>query len=113
MMVPTAAEGFSRGRVLDKIGMKGQDTSELFFDNVRVPATSLLGHTEGQGFIQLMEQLPQARLLVAVSNVAAMALCLTETLRYVRDRREFGPPILGFHHTQYKTAEVDTERRVA
>ncbi|BAE46215.1 acyl-CoA dehydrogenase family protein [Rhodococcus erythropolis] len=113
MLVPTAAEGFSRGRVLEKIGMKGQDTSELFFDNVRVPATSLLGHTEGQGFIQLMEQLPQERLLVAVSNVAAMELCLTETLRYVRDRSAFGRPIWGFQNTKFKMAEVATEARVA
>jgi acyl-CoA dehydrogenase len=99
--------------VLDKIGMKGQDTSELFFDNVRVPATSLLGHTEGQGFVQLMEQLPQERLLVAVSNVAAMELCLTETLRYVRDRSAFGRPIWGFQNTKFKMAEVATEARVA
>lgn len=113
MLVPTATEGFSRGRVLDKIGMKGQDTSELFFDNVRVPATSLLGHTEGQGFVQLMEQLPQERLLVAVSNVAAMELCLAETLRYVRDRSAFGRPIWGFQNTKFKMAEVATEARVA
>ena len=113
MLVPANAEGFSRGRVLDKIGMKGQDTSELFFDNVRVPATNLLGLTEGQGFVQLMQQLPQERLLVAVSNVAAMEFCLAETLAYVRDRSAFGRPIWGFQNTKFKMAEVATEARVA
>ena len=73
VIVPTDAEGFRRGRALDKIGMKGQDTCELFFDDVRVPASNLLGTEEGQGFIQLMSQLPQERLLVGVSCVAAMA----------------------------------------
>ena len=113
MLVPTSAEGFSRGRVLDKIGMKGQDTSELFFDNVRVPVTNLLGLTEGQGFLQLMQQLPQERLLVGVSNVAAMEFCLAETMTYVHDRSAFGRPIWGFQNTKFKMAEVATEARVA
>ena len=82
VIVPTDTPGFSRGRVLDKIGMKGQDTSELNFSDVRVPVANLLGTEEGQGFIQLMEQLPQERLIVALSNVAAMELCFEETLRY-------------------------------
>ena len=113
MLVPTSNEGFARGRVLDKIGMKGQDTSELFFDGVRVPVSNLLGLTEGQGFVQLMQQLPQERLLVAVSNVAAMEFCLRETLAYVRDRSAFGRPIWGFQNTKFKMAEVATEARVA
>ena len=113
ILVPTSAPGFSRGRVLDKIGMKGQDTAELSFSDVRVPVTNLLGTEEGQGFIQLMEQLPQERLIVAVSNAAAMEVILDETLRYVHDREAFGRPIWGFQNTKFKLAEVATEARVA
>ena len=101
VIVPTDTPGFSRGRVLDKIGMKGQDTSELNFSDVRVPVTNLLGTEEGQGFIQLMEQLPQERLIVAVSNVAAMELCFEETMRYVHDRHAFNRPIWGFQNTKF------------
>ncbi|KAA1424058.1 acyl-CoA dehydrogenase family protein [Nocardioides antri] len=113
IIVPTTAPGFSRGRVLDKIGMKGQDTAELFFEDVRVPVSNLLGTEEGQGFIQLMEQLPQERLIVAVSNVAAMEVCFDETMRYVHDRTAFGRPIWGFQNTKFKMAEIATEARVA
>ncbi|MEZ0577635.1 acyl-CoA dehydrogenase family protein [Nocardioides sp. MH1] len=113
IIVPCDAPGFSRGRVLDKIGMKGQDTSELNFSDVRVPVTNLLGSEEGQGFIQLMQQLPQERLIVAVSNVAAMELIFDETLRYVHDRHAFNRPIWGFQNTKFKMAEVATEARVA
>jgi acyl-CoA dehydrogenase len=113
IIVPCDAPGFSRGRVLDKIGMKGQDTSELNFCDVRVPVTNLLGSEEGQGFIHLMEQLPQERLIVAVSNVAAMELIFDETLRYVHDRHAFNKPIWGFQNTKFKMAEVATEARVA
>ena len=113
ILVPTATPGFSRGRVLDKIGMKGQDTSELSYEDVRVPAANLLGTEEGQGFIQLMQQLPQERLIVAASNVIAMEFCLDETLRYVHDRQAFGRPIWGFQNTKFKLAEIATEARVA
>jgi acyl-CoA dehydrogenase len=113
IIVPTNAPGFSRGRVLDKIGMKGQDTAELSFEDVRVPVANLLGSEEGQGFVQLMHQLPQERLIVAVSNVAAMEIILDETLRYVHDRTAFGRPIWGFQNTKFKLAEVATEARVA
>jgi acyl-CoA dehydrogenase len=113
ILVPTDAPGFSRGRVLDKIGMKGQDTAELSFEDVRVPVANLLGTEEGQGFVQLMHQLPQERLIVAVSNVAAMEVILDETLRYVHDRTAFGRPIWGFQNTKFKLAEVATEARVA
>ena len=113
VIVPTDTPGFSRGKVLDKIGMKGQDTSELFFEDVRIPVANLLGDQEGQGFIQLMEQLPQERLLVAVANVAAMEMCFDETMRYVHDRSAFGRPIWGFQNTKFKMAEVATEARVA
>jgi acyl-CoA dehydrogenase len=113
VIVPTDTPGFARGKVLDKIGMKGQDTSELFYEDVRVPVANLLGSEEGQGFVQLMEQLPQERLLVAVANVAAMEMCFDETMRYVHDRSAFGRPIWGFQNTKFKMAEVATEARVA
>jgi acyl-CoA dehydrogenase len=113
VIVPTDTPGFSRGKVLDKIGMKGQDTSELFFEDVRIPVANLLGSEEGQGFAQLMEQLPQERLIVAVANVAAMEMCFDETMRYVHDRSAFGRPIWGFQNTKFKMAEVATEARVA
>jgi acyl-CoA dehydrogenase len=113
IIVPTETPGFSRGRVLDKIGMKGQDTSELFFEDVRVPVENLLGADEGQGFIQLMEQLPQERLIVAVSNVAAMEALLDLTLEYTESRNAFGKPIGKFQNTKFKLAEVATTAKIA
>ena len=100
------APGFRRGRLLDKIGMKAQDTAELFFDDVRVPAENLLGAHEGQGFIQLMQQLPQERLIVALGGIAAMERALAETLAYVKDRKAFGKAIWEFQNTRFKLAEV-------
>lgn len=105
--------GFRRGRVLSKIGQKGQDTSELFFDGVRVPKSHLLGDEEGQGFIQLMTQLPQERLIVAVGAVAAMELAVQQTLKYTREREAFGRPIFGFQNTKFTLAEAATETRIA
>jgi acyl-CoA dehydrogenase len=113
VLVPTDTPGFSRGKVLDKIGMKGQDTAELVFSDVRIPVTNLLGAEEGQGFIQLMEQLPQERLIVAAGNVAAMEMCFDETLRYVHERHAFNRPIWAFQNTKFKMAEIATEARVA
>ena len=113
IIVPTDAPGFSRGRVLDKIGMKGQDTSELNFSDVRVPVTNLLGTEEGQGFIQLMQQLPQERLIVAVGCQAAMELALDLTHEYTLSRNAFGKPIFAFQNTKFKLAEVATEARVS
>jgi len=101
-----AAAGFRRGRQLDKVGMKAQDTSELFFDDVRVPADNLIGSKEGQGFFQLMEQLPQERLIIAVSGVGAMERALDETLRYTKERRAFGKAVWDFQNTRFKLAEV-------
>jgi len=103
------AAGFRRGRNLDKVGMKAQDTSELFFDDVRVPVANLLGGeagVEGQGFVQLMEQLPQERLIIAVSGIGAMERALDETLAYVKERRAFGKPVWEFQNTRFKLAEV-------
>ena len=113
VIVPTEADGFRKGKPLAKIGMKGQDTCELFFDDVRIPASNLLGDEEGQGFVQLMQQLPQERLIVAVAAVAAMEACLDLTLEYVHSRTAFGRPIFAFQNTKFELAEVATEARVA
>lgn len=102
-------KGFRRGRNLEKVGMHGQDTSELFFENVRVPKTNLLGKMEGQGFIQLMQQLPQERLIVAVAAVEAIELALDMTTQYVKDRKAFGKRILDFQNTRFSIAEARTE----
>ncbi|MFD1049249.1 acyl-CoA dehydrogenase family protein, partial [Kibdelosporangium lantanae] len=107
------AEGFRRGRVLDKVGLKGQDTAELFFDNVTIPAENLLGGTEGQGFVQLMQQLPQERLLIAVTAVAAMELVVDLTLKYTREREAFGRPLFGFQNTKFTLADAATEAAVS
>jgi acyl-CoA dehydrogenase len=98
--------GFRRGRKLDKIGLKAQDTCELFFDDVRVPAANLLGEAEGQGFYQLMNQLPQERLIVALGGIGAMERALEDTLAYVKQRTAFGKPIWEFQNTRFKLAEV-------
>ncbi|AFA72945.1 putative acyl-CoA dehydrogenase [Gordonia polyisoprenivorans VH2] len=113
ILVEADREGFRRGRVLDKVGQRGQDTSELFYDGVRVPTSNLLGSEEGQGFIQLMQQLPQERLIIAVASVAGMETALQHTLAYTKDRTAFGRPIFGFQNTKFKLAEVATESRIA
>lgn len=99
------APGFRRGRNLDKIGMDAQDTSELFFDDVLVPASNLIGGNEGMGFFQLMEQLPQERMLVALAGIAAMELAMKVTLEYTKERKAFGKPIFSFQNTRFKLAE--------
>jgi len=100
--------GFRRGRNLDKVGMKAQDTSELFFDDVRVPAANLLGPEEGSGFVQLMQQLPQERLIITVSAIGAMERALDETIAYVKQREAFGKPVWEFQNTRFKLAEVQS-----
>ena len=110
LMVETAGlEGFRRGRLLEKIGQHGLDTAELFFDGVRVPAENLLGSDEGQGFRQLMQQLPRERLLIAVAAVATMQRAVDETLAYVAQRQVFGAPLLTLQNTRFKLAECQTE----
>ena len=104
--------GFRRGRVLDKIGLKGQDTSELFFDEVPVPAANLLGGAEGQGFIQLMQQLPQERLLIAVTAIAGTERAIELTVQYVKERTAFGKPIMSFQNTRFTLAELATKAAV-
>lgn len=112
ILVEADREGFRRGRVLDKVGQRGQDTSELFFDGVRVPTSNLLGTEEGQGFIQLMQQLPQERLIIAVASVAGMEKAVSETIAYTKDRTAFGRPIFSFQNTKFKLAEAATETRI-
>jgi acyl-CoA dehydrogenase len=113
LMVETdETEGFRRGPLLDKMGQKTLDTTELFFDDVRVPATNLLGE-EGKGFSQLMQQLPRERMLIAVGAVAAMRRAVDETLAYVRDRNVFGQPLMAMQNTRFKMAECETQVRVA
>ncbi len=102
-------EGFQRGRVLDKLGLRGQDTRELFFDDMRVPAENMLGEEEGQGFVQLMQQLPQERLTIAVGCIAATEFVLRETVSYVKERRAFGQAIAEFQNTRFELAECVTE----
>ena len=105
-------EGFERGRNLDKIGLKSNDTSELFFNDVRVPTANLLGHEEGQGFVQLMQQLPQERLQIGTTAIAAIERALALTIDYVKERGAFGKKVIDFQNTQFKLAELKTEATV-
>ena len=112
VLIETDREGFSRGRILDKVGMKGQDTAELNFSGVRVPQSNLLGAEEGLGFIQLMTQLPQERLIIAVAAVAGMEIALEKTIEYTKDRTAFGKPVFAFQNTKFKLAEVATDAHI-
>jgi long-chain-acyl-CoA dehydrogenase len=111
IVVERGAPGFSRGRKLDKLGLVAQDTAELFFDDVRVPAGNLLG-TEGGGFIHLMERLPRERMSIAVMAVAATRAALGWTIEYTRQRTAFGQPIAAFQNTQFELASCVTEFEV-
>jgi acyl-CoA dehydrogenase len=114
LMVETPGlEGYRVGRVLDKMGMTAQDTSELYFEDVRVPVDCLLGGEEGKGMHQLMSDLPYERLTIALGGVAAMEGAVAETTRYVKDRKAFGQAIGEFQNTRFKLAEVATVTRVA
>ena len=93
MIVETDSDGFARGRNLDKMGQHAPNTSELFFDEVKVPADNVLGGVEGQGFYQLMQQLPAERLVIANSSVAAIERAIQLTLDYTRERKTFGNAI--------------------
>jgi acyl-CoA dehydrogenase len=104
--------GFRRGRLLSKIGLKGNDTAELFFDEFRVPAASLLGGAEGLGFAQLMGQLPQERLVIGIGAVAAMERAVALTVAYVNERTAFGKPLIGHQNTRMVLAECATRARV-
>jgi acyl-CoA dehydrogenase len=106
-------EGFRRGRNLDKIGLHASDTSELFFDNAVAPPENLLGTEEGNGFVQLMQQLPQERLSLAVGAVASMERAIKLTAEYTKERKAFGKPIIEFQNTAFKLAERKTEAMIA
>ncbi len=105
-------EGFRRGKNLAKLGLHGNDTAELFFDNAKVPLTNLLGAEEGQGFYQLMRQLPWERLLIAITALGAMDLALEQTLDYVKARRAFDQRIMDFQNTRFKLAEMKTKTEI-
>jgi alkylation response protein AidB-like acyl-CoA dehydrogenase len=115
VLVEQGMPGFSKGKRLKKLGMKAQDTSELFFDNVTVPAENLLGGQafEGRGFICLMEQLPWERLQIAIGAVAAAQAAIDWTVQYVKDRKVFGQPVASYQNTRYTLAELQTEVQVA
>jgi acyl-CoA dehydrogenase len=105
--------GYRVGKFLDKVGQRAQDTNELFFDQVRVPAERLLGGVEGCGFSQLMSDLPYERLIVAVQAVATMEGALEETVRYVKGRKAFGKSLVEFQNARFRLAEAATTTRVA
>jgi acyl-CoA dehydrogenase len=105
--------GFRRGRLLAKIGMHGNDTAELFFDDLRVPAANLLGGAEGLGFTQLMRNLPQERLVIGIGAVAAMERAIELTVAYVKERTAFGKPLIGHQNTRMVLAECATRTRAS
>jgi acyl-CoA dehydrogenase len=114
VMVETSGlKGYRVGRTLEKLGQHGQDTCELFFDDVRVPAANLLGPAEGRGFIQMMEQLPYERLMVAVAGVAAIERALDLTVRHAGDRKAFGGTLMDLQHVRFELAECQTEAHIA
>ncbi|MGB1702328.1 MAG: acyl-CoA dehydrogenase family protein [Cycloclasticus sp.] len=112
ILLEEGTKGFTKGKNLKKVGMKAQDTSELFFDNVRVPQSNLLGE-ENKGFIYLMQDLPQERLSVAITGIAAAESILQQTIEYTKERKAFGQPIADFQNTQFKLAEMDTQLTAA
>ena len=105
-------EGFSRGKPLKKLGLKGNDTAELFFDNVKVPLTNLIGKEEGQGFYQMMNQLPWERLLIGITALGAIDFALQETIKYVQERKAFNKRIMDLQNTRFKLAESKTKAEV-
>jgi acyl-CoA dehydrogenase len=114
LIVETAERpGYRVGRLLDKIGLKAQDTTELFFDDVQVSPDAVLGGEEGRGFYQLMGDLPYERTMIGVSAVAAMEGAFDATLHYTREREAFGQPLADFQNTRFKLAEIATSVKVA
>jgi acyl-CoA dehydrogenase len=111
VVVDTAMKGFNKGKRLKKMGLKGQDTAELFFDNVEVPAENLLGQ-ENNGFIYLMQELPWERMQIAIAAAAKCEAALRWTIDYVNERKAFGKPVASFQNTRFKLAEVATEVQV-
>jgi long-chain-acyl-CoA dehydrogenase len=111
ILVEADREGFKRGRNLDKIGMDAADTSELFFEDVRVPMTNCLGE-EGKGFIYLMSELPQERLSIAISAMASTQKAYDETVAFVRERKAFGKPVIDFQNTRFTLADIKSKLQV-
>ena len=111
ILVEADRPGFVRGKKLDKLGLRGQDTSELFFEDCRVPVSNLLGR-EGQGFKMLMQKLQQERLVIAITSMASCRRALDDTMVYVKERKAFGQPIAAFQNTQFRLAELWTEVQV-
>ena len=115
MLVERGMPGFERGKRLKKVGMKAQDTSELFFDSVKVPVDNLLGGSNqlNRGFICLMEQLPWERIQIAIGAVASMQSVIDQTIAYVNERKVFGAAVASYQNTRWKLAELQTETQVA
>jgi alkylation response protein AidB-like acyl-CoA dehydrogenase len=109
VLVEADRPGFSKAKPLKKVGMKAQDTCELFFENVRVPRSNLLGTKEGMGFIQLMKELAWERLIIAILSVAGAQSALDHTLEYTRNRKVFGKPVAAYQNTRFKLAEMKAE----
>jgi len=112
LVVDTGMRGFAKGKRLKKIGLKGQDTAELFFDNVEVPAENLLGE-ENNGFIYLMQELPWERMQIAIAAVAKSEAAIAWTTEYVRERKAFGRTVASFQTTRFRLAELATEAQIA
>lgn len=112
LLVERAWDGFVEGSKLRKIGMHGQDTAEMFFENVKVPKEYLLGGAEGMGFIHLMQQLPEERLSIAVAAAATCEAALAESIKYCKERQAFGKEIGKFQHNRFKLAEMKTETEI-
>lgn len=112
MLIERGMKGFDKGKRLKKLGLKAQDTSELFFDDVQVPSGNLLGG-EGQGFIYLMQELPWERMQIAIGAVASAQQAIDETMVYVRDRKAFGTPVSTFQNTRFKLAEMQAQVQMA
>jgi acyl-CoA dehydrogenase len=113
MLETNGLDGYRVGRTLEKLGQHGQDTCELFFDDVRVPAANLLGAEEGRGFAQMMQQLPYERTYVAIGAVAAMERAVAITTRHARERRLFGQTLFDLQHARFTLADCETETRIA
>lgn len=112
LIIPADLPGFSKGKPLKKVGMRGQDTCELFFDNVRVPKENLLGQ-EGMGFIMLMQELAWERLMIGIACAASAEYCLNCTVDYVKNRKAFGKTVASFQNTRFKLAEMRSEIQIA
>jgi acyl-CoA dehydrogenase len=112
VLVERGMPGFERGKRLKKLGLKAQDTSELFFDNVKVPQANLLG-AEGQGFVYLMQELPWERMQIAIGAVASAQQAIEDTMAYVRERKVFGNAVASFQNTRFKLAEMQSQVQMA